>query len=75
MADKSTDAGMVGPFWVVEADGQAAIIALAVPLVSRIRNPSYLGFVNSISNDSAGLASFSAFEAGERAWLDGDWMF
>ena len=32
MADKSTDAGMVGPFWVVEADGQAAIIALAVPL-------------------------------------------
>jgi hypothetical protein len=23
---------MVGPFWVVEADGQAAIIALAVPL-------------------------------------------
>jgi hypothetical protein len=32
MVDKSTDAGMVGPFWVVEADGQAAIIALAVPL-------------------------------------------
>jgi len=32
MADKSTDAGMVGPFWVVEADGQVAIIALAVPL-------------------------------------------
>ena len=32
MADKSTDAGMVGPFWVVEADGHAAIIALAVPL-------------------------------------------
>ena len=32
MADKSIDAGMVGPFWVVEADGQAAVIALAVPL-------------------------------------------
>jgi len=32
MADKSTDAGMVGPFWVVEADGRAAIIGLAVPL-------------------------------------------
>jgi hypothetical protein len=32
MADISTETGMVGPFWVVEADGQAAIIALAVPL-------------------------------------------
>jgi hypothetical protein len=32
MANKSTDAGMVGPFWVVEADGQPAIIALVVPL-------------------------------------------
>jgi hypothetical protein len=30
--DQSTDAGMVGPFWVVEADRQATIIALAVPL-------------------------------------------
>jgi hypothetical protein len=24
--------GMVGPFWVVEADAQPAVIALAVPL-------------------------------------------
>jgi hypothetical protein len=30
--DQSTDAGMVGPFWVVEADRQATIIALALPL-------------------------------------------
>ena len=37
MADKSADAGMVGPFWVVEADGQAAIIALAVPLEEAAR--------------------------------------
>lgn len=32
MADQPTDAGMVGPFWVVEADKRAAVIALAVPL-------------------------------------------
>jgi len=32
MTDKSIETGMVGPFWVVESDGQAAIIALAVPL-------------------------------------------
>lgn len=31
-AKKPDEPGMVGPFWVVEADRQAAIIALAVPL-------------------------------------------
>jgi hypothetical protein len=32
MAEKSKEAGMVGPFWIVEEEGHAAIIALAVPL-------------------------------------------
>lgn len=31
-AEKLTRRGMVGPFWVVEANGQAVIITLAVPL-------------------------------------------
>jgi hypothetical protein len=32
MAEKLAGPGMVGPFWVVEADGQAALVALTVPL-------------------------------------------
>jgi hypothetical protein len=32
MADKPAEAGMVGPFWIVEVDGHAAIIAVTVPL-------------------------------------------
>jgi hypothetical protein len=32
MADQRLPPGMVGPFWVVEAGGQAAVIAVAVPL-------------------------------------------
>jgi len=32
MADQPLPPGMVGPFWVVEAGGQAAIIAIAVQL-------------------------------------------
>jgi hypothetical protein len=30
--DNSPPSGMVGPFWLVEADGQTAIIAIAIPL-------------------------------------------
>jgi hypothetical protein len=32
MAEKSKEVGMVGPFWMVEEEGNAAIIALAVRL-------------------------------------------
>jgi hypothetical protein len=32
MPGTPAETGMVGPFWIVEHDGQAAIIALAVPL-------------------------------------------
>jgi hypothetical protein len=32
MANEPPASGMVGPFWVVEAEGNAAVIAVAVPL-------------------------------------------
>jgi hypothetical protein len=32
MPEELAEPGMVGPFWVVEADGQAALVSLAVPL-------------------------------------------